>query len=56
MGAAQQAANFFHKLYEVTPEDFRVSGELGFLHLHHLGNTKRAKEYFHTSLKLNPEL
>lgn len=55
VGDRKAAAQYFEKLYEVTPDDFRVPGELGFLYLRHLGNTKQAQTFFDASLKLNPK-
>ena len=54
LGDRAAAADYFKKLAHVTPDDFRVPGELGFLYLRHLGNTELAQKYLEDSLKLNP--
>lgn len=46
------AANYFTRLREAKPDDFRVPGELGFLHLRHLDNPQKAAEYLQASLDM----
>ena len=53
VGDFKEAAGYFEKLREVTPEDYRVPGELGFLSLRRLGQTRQAVEYLAASLALN---
>ncbi len=53
LGDYQAADGYFKQLYKVASGDYRVPGELGFLNLRHLGNTKQAVDYFNTSLQLN---
>ncbi len=55
LGDSQGAAQYFQKLHSVNPNDFRVLGELGFLHYRRLGDTKLATSYFRDSLRLNPD-
>lgn len=53
LGNYQEASARFRKLQEITPKDFRVPGELGFLYLRRLGQTKEAIDAFRRSLALN---
>jgi len=53
-GNRKAAIDYFQQLYKVTPHDFRIPGELGFLNINCHGNTRKAQEYFLASLKLNP--
>ncbi len=51
----EAAAQHFLRLRKIKPDDFRVPGELGFIYLRHLNNTKSAINYLNQSLQIKPD-